>query len=98
MLSSLLNACVTPWFCCAPLKMWLVPHRGLCHGLGLCLPKAQKLTAGSSHPAVPGLGTSAMAQHPGCHFGHSSLPQGELCCSQAQSFRDKCSSFGSPWG
>lgn len=72
MLSSLLNACVTPRFCCAPLRTWLVPH-GECHGLGPCVPKAQKFTTDSNHLAVPGLGTSAMAKNPGCHFGHSSL-------------------------
>lgn len=80
MLSSLLNARVTPWFCCAPLETCLAcpPTGSLCHGLG------QELAAGNKH-LVParGLGASAMAKDPGATWDTPpSLPPGELAVLQ----------------
>lgn len=43
MISSLLNACVTPCFCSVIVKTWLafLYMRSLCHGLEPCLPKTE---------------------------------------------------------
>lgn len=51
-LSSLLNACVTPWFCSAPLGTLLFPPRGVCAVSSQGWSK-KNLTANSNHLAVP---------------------------------------------
>lgn len=56
MISSLLNACVTPCFCSLIVKTWLafLYMRSLCHGLEPCLPMTEAKAYFRHYLVMPG--------------------------------------------